>query len=67
MKQIKFKVQCNVKNKEYKKGDIFKPKKENMSLINKLNEKGYIEPLTEKELLEVYNSFNSKKIEKEEE
>jgi len=66
MKQIIFKVNCNLKNKEYKKGDIYKPKKEDMSLINRLNEKGFIEPLNQKELLEIANSFYLKKKNKEE-
>lgn len=61
MKQIKVRVKCNIKGKEYKKGSIFKPKKGDMLLINKLNEQGYIEPLSEQELLEISNSLNFEK------
>lgn len=66
MQQIKFKIQCNLKNKEYPVGGVYKPKKGDMPLINRLNEKGFIEPLTETELLEIANSFNFKKKKKEE-
>lgn len=58
MKKVKVKINCNIKDKEYKKGDIFNPKKEDILLLNKLNEKGYIEPLSEQELLEIASSFN---------
>lgn len=66
MKQIIFKIRCNLKDKEYQVGDVYKPKKGDMPLINRLNEKGFIEPLNEKELLEIANSFNFKKKKKEE-
>lgn len=65
MKKVKVKIKCNIKDKEYKKGAIFNPKKEDILLLNKLNEKGYIEPLNEQELLEIASSFNfTKKEEK---
>ena len=58
MKKIVFKVRCNLKGKEYQVGQEYKPKKNDMPLINRLNEKGFIEPLTYEELLEISNSFD---------
>lgn len=57
MKSIKFKIACNFEGKKYEKGNIYVPKKQDIYLINKLNEKGFIEPLTKEELLELSNSF----------
>lgn len=57
MKQIIFRKRCNFKGKEYKIGSKLKLTKDNILSINKLNEKGFIESLTENELLEIYNSF----------
>ena len=67
MKRIIVKVDCNIKNKKYVVGDEFKPQKKDMILLNRLNEKGFIEPLTKKELLEIFDSFNLKKEKKKEE
>lgn len=61
MKRIVVKVDCNIKGKEYIAGNEFKPKKSDMALLNRLNEKGFIEPLTEKELAEISKSFNKSK------
>ena len=61
MKEIKFKRACNLKDKTYPVGGIYKPKKGDMPLINKINAKGFIEPLNEKELLDIANSFCLKK------
>lgn len=66
MKQIIVKTECNIKGKKYIVGDEFKPKKSDMYLLNSLNEKGFIEPLTKDELLEISNSFCLKKSKKEE-
>lgn len=55
---IKVKKICNIKGKKYEIGDEFKPKKEDMPLVIRLNEKGFIEPLSRTELLELSNSFN---------
>ena len=67
MKRINVKVDCNIKNKKNVVGDEFKPQKKDMILLNRLNEKGFIEPLTKKELLEIFDSFNLKKEKKKEE
>ena len=64
MKQIVIKKECNIKDKKYNLGDEFKPKKEDMALLCKLNEKGFIEPLTKEELLEISSSFNLAKLKK---
>lgn len=66
MKKIKFKVNCNIGNKTYQTGDEFKPSKNDMFLLCKLNEKGFIESLSNDELLEISNSFKTKKKKKEE-
>ena len=57
---------CIIKDKKYAEGDIFKPKINDMFLICKLNEKGFIEPLSKEELLEISSSFILKKKKKEE-
>lgn len=61
MKKIKFKEICTLKGKEYQKGDTFKPSLDDMSLIIRLNEKGFIEPLTESDLKDIYNSLSKPK------
>ena len=66
MKRIIIKRECNIKGKKYIVGKEFKPKKNDMYLLNKLNEKGFIEPLTKEELLEISSSLNLKKRDKEE-
>lgn len=66
MKQIMIKKNCIIKGKEYVKGKVFKPKKEDMLLVMRLNEKGFIEPLTKEQLLELSSSFILKKKKKEE-
>lgn len=58
---IKIKKICNINGKRYEIGDEYKPKKTDMSLINRLNEKGFIEPLSKEKLLELSNSFILKK------
>lgn len=65
MKQIKIKENCNINGKRYEIGDEYKPRKEDMLTLCKLNEKGFIEPLTKDELLEISNNLN-KKTKKEE-
>lgn len=64
MKEIRFKENCTLKGKVYQIGDEFKPKKEDMLLLCRLNEKGFIEPLTKEELLEISSSFNLAKLKK---
>ena len=66
MKTINIKRECNIKDKKYVVGDTFKPTKEDMPLICRLNENGFIEPLTKEELIEISNNFKLKKKKKEE-
>lgn len=57
MIKIKFKKTCNVNGKKYKAGQKFKPTINDISLINRLNEGGYIEPLTRNNLSEIYSNL----------
>lgn len=66
MKQITFIKRCNIKDKEYKIGDKLIPTNDDMPLIIKLNEKGFIKPLNFKELTCIQKELN-KKCKKEEE
>lgn len=65
MKQIVVKKDCIIKNKKYVAGDLFKATKQDMFLLCKLNEKGFIVPLTKEELLEISSSFKSKRKKEE--
>lgn len=68
MKTIKFKQNCNFNGEYYEAGDELKNfTKNDIAGIRKLNEKGFIEPLTQKELISIEKGsfFNSKKIEEE--
>ena len=66
MKTIKIKRECNIKGKKYEVGDVFKPTKDDMPIVCRLNENGFIEPLTKEELIEISNNFKPKKKKKEE-
>lgn len=57
MKTIKIKRECNIKGKKYIVGDTFKPTKEDMPLICRLNEKGFIDPLNGKQLNKIKNDL----------
>lgn len=63
---IKIRRTCNINGKRYDIGDEFKPKKNDMPLIIRMNERGFIEPMTNDELLELSNSFNLVKSKKKE-
>lgn len=61
-----------VKNGKYKsvyiyENDVIEPIKENFEMIKILNEKGFIEPLTLKEINEIEKIINKPKFKKEEE
>lgn len=61
-----------VKNGKYKsvyiyENDVIEPIKENFEMIKILNEKGFIEPLTLKEINEIEKFINKPKFKKEEE
>ncbi len=61
-----------IKNGKYQntyiyKNDVIEPTKENFEMIKILNEKGFIEPLTLKEINEIEKFINKPKFKKEEE
>ena len=61
-----------IKNGKYQRtyiyeGDILEPTKENFEMIKVLNEKGFIEPLTLKEINEIEKFINKPRNKKEEE
>lgn len=61
-----------IKNGKYQstyiyENDIIEPTKENFGMIKLLNEKGFIEPLTLKEINEIEKFINKPKFKKEEE
>lgn len=60
MKTIKFKKDCKYKDEYYFVGDVFTPTEINE--VYKLNEKGFIEPLTLKELKTMEKEINKKEI-----
>lgn len=55
MKLIEVSIDCKYKNKYLDKGDIIEPTKENLEMIEILNNGGFIKPLTRKELEEIKN------------
>ena len=61
-----------IKNGKYQniyiyENDIIEPTKENFEMIKLSNEKGFIEPLTLKEINEIEKIINKPKFKKEEE
>ncbi len=52
MNQIKFKMRCNYKGKIYEKGDVLENVVDFVS-VWRLNEKGFIEPLTKEEFIKL--------------
>lgn len=67
MKPIIFTRNCTFKGKSFLSGEkISKIKKEDLSDIWKLNEKGFIQPLKEDEFLEIVRSFKKNKAKREE-
>jgi len=68
MKPVIFTRDCTFKGKSFSNGQkLNKMKKEDLSDIWKLNEKGFIQPLSEDEFLEIARSFGKKNKAKEEE
>lgn len=47
--KIVIKMACNIKGKRYEVGEEFKPTKDDVLLVNRLNEKGFIEPLSKED------------------
>jgi len=61
VKKIIFTKDCNYEGKIVKANKELNPKKvKDWDLIWKLNEKGHIKPLTEKEFLEIKGSISKK-------
>lgn len=67
MKPIKVIKNGKYQNTYIYKNDVIEPTKENFEMIKILNEKGFIEPLTLKEIDEIKNFINKPKFKKEEE
>ena len=65
MKAIKVIKDGKYHSKYIYKNDIIEPTKENFELIKLLNEKGFIEPLTLKEIDEIEKFINRPKLKKE--
>lgn len=61
MKLIEVSIDCKYKNKYLDKGDIIEPTKENLEMIEILNNGGFIKPLTRKELEELKNFVKEEK------
>ena len=61
MKLIEVSIDCKYKNKYWDKGDIIEPTKENLEMIEILNNGGFIKPLTRKELEELKNFAKEEK------
>lgn len=67
MKPIIFAKNCTFKDRSFLKGqELKKIKKEDLSNIWRLNEKGFIESLSEDEFLEIVKSFEQKSKKEEE-
>lgn len=68
MKPIKFKKSCSYKGENYEAGEELRSyTKNDIADIRKMNEKGFIEPLTQKELKAIANgSFFISKAKEEE-
>lgn len=66
MKPIKVIENGKYQDKYIYKDDIIEPTKENFEMIKILNKKGFIEPLTLKEINEIEKFVNRPKFKKEE-
>lgn len=67
MKPIKVIKNGKYQNTYIYENDILEPTKENFEMIKVLNEKGFIEPLTLKEINEIEKFINKSRNKKEEE
>ncbi len=67
MKPIKVIENGKYQNIYIYKNDIIEPTKENFEMIKVLNQNGFIEPLTLKEINEIEKFINKPKFKKEEE
>ena len=59
------KIDCKINDVFYTKGDEIKV--ENIEQLNKLNERGFVEPLSQKEIQNYFNRQEEKKIFRKEE
>lgn len=53
MKQIEISITCTYKGKYLDKGEVIEPTKDNIEMIELLNERGFIKPLSRKDLEEI--------------
>lgn len=67
MKPIKVIKNGKYYEKYVYENDIIEPTKENFEMIKVLNEKGFIEPLTLREIDEIKKNINKENFKKEEE
>ena len=67
MKPIKLIKDCTFGKNYYYKDDVIEPNKDNLEMIKILNRKGFIIPLTLKEIEEIEKNINKPKFKKEEE
>lgn len=65
MKELKAKLTFTLNGILYEKGDVINTS--NINDIIRLNENGFIEPLSAKDLQNIANNLNSKKVELKEE
>ena len=63
MKAIKLIKDCTYGGKYLFKNDIIEPNRNNLEMIKKLNTKGFIEPLTLKDIQEIEKNVNRDKKE----
>lgn len=63
---IEIKKPVMIKGRRYEVGEEYKPAKDDMPLVIRLNEKGFIKPLNSEELLNIFSSFNLPKKENKE-
>lgn len=67
MKPIRVKKNGKYKNKYIYENDIIEPTEENFEMIKILNEKGFIDPLTLREINEIEKNIYNEKSKKEDE
>lgn len=66
MKTIKVTKDCKYQDNYLYQGDVLVATKNNLEMIKKLNTKGFIEPLNERELNEIEKSVKRQENKKEE-
>lgn len=61
MKQIEITKTCTYKNKYLDQGQVIEPTKDNIEMIELLNERGFIKPLSRKDLDEIKRFLKEEK------